>query len=99
MNVDVRYIESIDSMSDIRLLLPKLKKLGVKHINYINPVDSWIQKRLNQGCEDQKLSFEKFESPLFINTESDLKYFFRRDKKNIIKLPFTKTNEKNILYY
>ena len=46
MNVDVRYIESIDSMSDIRLLLPKLKKLGVKHINYINPVDSWIQKRV-----------------------------------------------------
>ena len=83
LNVDVRYIESIDSMSDIRLLLPKLKKLGVKHINYIDPVDSWIQKRLNQGFEDQELSFEKFESPLFINTESDLKYFFRRDKKKI----------------
>ena len=27
MNIDVRYIESIDSISDIRLLLSKLKKM------------------------------------------------------------------------
>ena len=27
MNIDVHYIESIDSLSDIRFLLPKLKKM------------------------------------------------------------------------
>ena len=29
MNIDVFYIESIDSISDIRLLLSKLKKMGL----------------------------------------------------------------------
>ena len=27
MNIDVHYIESIDSLSDIRFLIPKLKKM------------------------------------------------------------------------
>ena len=82
MKVDVHYIESIDSLSDIRLLIPALKKNGVKHINYIDPVDSWIQKRINQCCEEQDMSFERFASPLFINTEDDLnEFFYSREKK------------------
>jgi len=94
MNIDVHYIESIDSLSDIRLLLPKLKKNGVKHINYIDPVDSWIQKRLNHVCNDQKISYKKFASPLFINTESDLKDFFRIDKKKYHQTTFYKDQRK-----
>ena len=94
MNIDVHYIESIDSLSDIRLLLPKLKKNGVKHINYIDPVDSWIQKRLNHVCNDQKISYKKFASPLFINTESDLKDFFRTDKKKYHQTTFYKDQRK-----
>ena len=72
----------------------KAKKNGVKHINYIDPVDSWIQKRLNQVCNEQKISFEKFASPLFINTESDLKDFFRRDKKKYHQTTFYKDQRK-----
>jgi len=94
MNIDVHYIESIDSLSDIRFLLPKLKKNGVKHINYIDPVDNWIQKRLNQVCNDQKISYKKFASPLFINTESDLKKFFSRDKKKYHQTTFYKDQRK-----
>ena len=94
MNIDVRYIESIDSMSDIRLLLPKLKKMGVEHINYIDPVDSWIQKRLTQGCAEQKLSFERFASPLFVNTEHDLNEFFMPDKKKYHQTTFYKDQRK-----
>ena len=40
MNLDVYYIESIDSISDIRLLIANLKEIGVKQINYIDPVDT-----------------------------------------------------------
>ena len=94
MNIDVHYIESIDSLSDIRLLLPKLKKNGVKHINYIDPVDSWIQKRLNHVCNDQKISYKKLASPLFMNTESDLKDFFRIDKKKYHQTTFYKDQRK-----
>lgn len=90
MNVDVHYIESIDSISDIRLLIPKLKKIGVNHINYIDPVDDWIQKRLNQGCSEQKLSYKKFSTPLFINTEYDLNNFFTKNKNKYYQTPFYK---------
>ena len=49
---------------------------------------------MNQGCIDQKLSFKKFSSPLFINTESDLKDFFRRDKKKYHQTTFYKDQRK-----
>ena len=94
MKVDVHYIESIDSLSDIRLLIPELKKNGVKHINYIDPVDCWIQKRINQCCEEQDMSFERFASPLFINTEDDLSAFFTRDKKKYHQTTFYKAQRK-----
>ena len=94
MNIDVHYIESIDSISDIRLLIPKLKKIGVNHINYIDPVDDWIQKRLNQGCSEQKLSYKKFSTPLFINTEYDLNNFFTKNKNKYYQTPFYKDQRK-----
>ena len=94
INIDVHYIESIDPLSDIRFLLPKLKKNGVEHVNYIDPVDSWIQKRLNQVCKEQKISFKTFASPLFINTETDLKDFFRPDKKKYHQTTFYKDQRK-----
>ena len=98
MNLDVHYIESIDSISDIRLLIANLKEIGVKQINYIDPVDGWIQKRLNQSCSENKITTKQFPSPLFINTQEDLKSFFTNDKKNTTKQPFIKTSEKSILY-
>ena len=60
INLDVHYIESINPISDIRLLISKLKEIGVKHINYIDPVDMWIQKRLNQSCSENKITTKQF---------------------------------------
>jgi deoxyribodipyrimidine photolyase-related protein len=94
MNLDVHYIESIDPISDIRLLIAKLKEIGVKHINYIDPVDGWIQKRLNQSCSENKITTKQFPSPLFINTQEDLKNFFTNDKKKYHQTTFYKDQRK-----
>ncbi len=94
MNLDVHYIESIDPISDIRLLIDKLKEIGVKHINYIDPVDGWIQKRLNQCCSENKITTKQFPSPLFINTQEDLKNFFTNDKKKYHQTTFYKDQRK-----
>ena len=91
---DVCYIESIEPISDIRLLIPKLKKNGVKQINYIDPVDFWIQKRLISCCSKENLILKKFSSPLFINTEHDLKDFFRPDKNKFYQTTFYKNQRK-----
>ena len=94
MNIDVHYIESIDSISDIRLLIANLKEIGVKQINYIDPVDGWIQKRLNQSCSENKITTKQFPSPLFINTQEDLKNFFTNDKKKYHQTTFYKDQRK-----
>jgi deoxyribodipyrimidine photolyase-related protein len=94
MNLDVHYIESIDPISDIRLLIAKLKEIGIKHINYIDPVDGWIQKRLNQSCSENKITTKQFPSPLFINTQEDLKNFFTNDKKKYHQTTFYKDQRK-----
>ena len=94
INLDVHYIESIDSISDIRLLIANLKERGVKQINYIDPVDEWIQKRLNQSCSENKITAKQFPSPLFINTQEDLKSFFTTDKKKYNQTTFYKDQRK-----
>lgn len=94
MNFEVHYVESIEPISDIRLLVSKLKELGVKHINYINPVDGWIQKRLHKSCLENKINSKQYPSPLFINTQEDLSDFFRSNKKKYHQTTFYKEQRK-----
>ena len=42
-NLEVHYVEATETISDIRLLIPKLKQQGVAHINYIDPTDYCLQ--------------------------------------------------------
>ena len=49
---------------------------------------------MTQGCAEQKLSFERFASPLFINTEHDLNEFFTPDKKKYHQTTFYKDQRK-----
>ena len=71
-NREVTYVESIQKISDIRELLPALKKQGISHINYIDPTDNWLNKRIQEGCKALGISFKTMENPLFLNTKEDL---------------------------
>lgn len=86
--LEVNYIESHEVISDIRLLIPQLKRQGIKHINYIDPTDNWLEKRLNKGCNETGITCTKYNSPLFLNTKEDLKGFFRKDKKKYHQTTF-----------
>ncbi len=91
----VHYIEATEIISDIRNLIPHLKKKGVEHINYIDPTDNWLQKRLNIGFTENNLTSTQYNSPLFINTKDDLSTFFRTDKKKYHQTTFYKEQRKN----
>ena len=65
-NREVTYVESIQKISDIRELLPALKKQGISHINYIDPTDNWLNKRIQEGCKALGISFKTMENPLFL---------------------------------
>jgi deoxyribodipyrimidine photolyase-related protein len=87
-NVEVQYIESAHEISDIRFLVPYLKKQGVHSVNYIDPVDNWLQKRLDKGFLDSGIQGKQYASPLFLNSKEDLSAFFRSDKKKYHQTTF-----------
>jgi len=78
--IEVHYIEAIDEISDVRLLITALKEKGVAQIEYIDPIDNWLQKRLEKGCIENNIKRKVFDSPMFLNTKEDLAVFFRKDK-------------------
>ncbi len=98
-NKEVHYIEAIDDNSDIRKLIPHAKQQGITHINYIDPVDNWLQKRIQNSCKENYISTTVFDSPLFLNTKEDLSVFFRRDKKKYHQTTFytEQRKQRNIL--
>lgn len=93
-NIEVVYIESIQKISDIRELIPNLNSEGVAKINYIDPVDDWLQKRLEKSCAKVNIEKAIFDSQLFLNSKEDLQPFFRSDKKKYHQTNFYKDQRK-----
>lgn len=77
----VNYIESANELSDIRKLLPHLKKNGTEEIHFADVVDNWLDKRIKQTAE--KIGLKCFEYPTqdFLNSKSDLKEYFEDRKR------------------
>ena len=100
-NIDltVCYVEATEAISDIRQLIPELKHQGIEHINYIDPTDNWLQKRIDKSCLENNISTTVYNSPLFLNTKEDLAAFFRNDKKKYQQTTFytEQRKKRNIL--
>ena len=91
--IEVIYINSFDSQSDIREFLKHLK---AKQINIYNPIDNWLEKRISSTCKENDISINFYENPLFINKEDELLPFFSPTKKKFFQTPFYK-NQRNRL--
>lgn len=90
---EVHYIEAQSENADIRELLSHLKKEGIQEINFVNPVDNWLEKRITKSAETSDIRKNIFETPMFLNTDEDLKDFFKTDKKKFHQTTFY-TNER-----
>jgi len=77
----VYYVEAVEDISDIRLLIPNLENNGVTHINYIDPTDNWLQKRLDNATAKTGITTTSYDSPLFLNTKEERSNFFKTDQK------------------
>lgn len=86
--LEVHYVESKERISDIRLLIPHLKLQGFANLNYIDPVDNWLQKRLNQGLRDTGIQGKQHPSPMFLNSKEELASFFSIEKKKYHQTTF-----------
>ena len=87
-SIEVNYIEAIDKKSDIRTLIPFLKKQGITHINYIDTTYDWLQKRIEKGSLENDISIKKYNSPLFLNTKKEISALITKDNKKYHQTPF-----------
>tara|TARA_B100000795_G_C22786304_1_gene434779 strand:+ start:566 stop:2053 length:1488 start_codon:yes stop_codon:yes gene_type:complete len=97
--LEVFYIEATADLADIRFLIPELKRKGVENINYIDPTDNWLQKRLLNSCSKYGIKTIQHQSPLFLNSKEELAVFFRKDKKKFHQTTFytEQRKKRNIL--
>ncbi|MBW6492235.1 MAG: cryptochrome/photolyase family protein [Lentimicrobium sp.] len=78
---EVEYIYAQHELSDIRKLIPKIRKEGVSQIFYTDVVDYWLDKRLQKSAEENRIELTRFDSPTFLNTKQDLNEWFGNRKK------------------
>jgi deoxyribodipyrimidine photolyase-related protein len=77
----VNYIDSNDSNSDIRRLLPFLHQQGVNTIHYADVTDNWLEKRITKKCKELSMLQQVYTSPMFLNTGEELQEYFSRQKR------------------
>ena len=95
-NKNVIYLDFSDLNSDIRELIPYLKKQGCQKINYIDTNDNYLERRLSQTAKNQKIQLHKTESPMFLNSSVDLKTFFDSKKKKFYQTSFYISQRKKL---
>ena len=74
----VQYIESIDTICDIRLLLKHLAHQGTTTIHFVDVVDNWLEKRLVNAGKQLNIQLVKYTSPNFLNTLENIADFFNK---------------------
>ncbi|MGV6831691.1 MAG: cryptochrome/photolyase family protein [bacterium] len=90
----VHYIEAKDERNDVRTLIKALREQGAEKFHYCDVVDNWLEKHINSVTEESERSV--YDSPLFINTNEDLKQFFRKDKKSFFQTSFYKKERQRL---
>jgi len=89
---EIEYIDSLNEESEIRYLLKELLIKNVKKINYIDPCDNWLNKRMKSVSSQIKIN--RIESPQFLNSEKDNLTFFNPSKKKYFQTSFYKNQRR-----
>jgi len=85
---NVCYIEANSDLSDIRALIGHLIKQNAHIIHYIDPVDDWLEKRIQNACSKHSISCKKYKTDSFLNTGDELHSFFKPDKNKFSQTSF-----------
>ncbi len=72
---EIDYVNSSDSVSDIRELIIQLKAQGIKAVHFVEVEDQWLKQRLFMACRKQDIVPIEYPSPTFVNTTADLENY------------------------
>jgi len=88
LGLDLNYIQATEDRSDIRLLIKQLGQEGIESVNFVDPTDYLLNRRIEKSCAQHHIATKKLPSPMFLNSEDDLLTFFRKDKKKYHQTSF-----------
>ena len=88
LGFDVCYVQAAEERSDVRLLISELGQNGIEDICYLDPIDCWLDLRIEKSCVQYHIKMKKLSSPMFLNTSDELLPFFRSDKKKYHQTSF-----------
>ena len=91
---EIEYINSIDKNSDIRILLREINSKKIKQINFIDPCDNWLNKRIDGECKSIKIN--RIKSDQFLNSIEENETFFHPSKKKFFQTSFYKLQRKKM---
>ena len=94
--VEVIYVDSYNENSDVRNFLINTE---ISKINIYHPEDNWLEKRIKETCQINKIEIKIYENPLFLTSRDSLFPFFNPEKKKLFQTSFYKNQRKkfNIL--
>jgi len=87
-NIDITYIENKNSLSDVRNLIKYLKKEKFDNITYINCVDNYLDSRIQDVSKENNIKIKILESPMFLNSKSEIDVFFGNNKSKFLHSSF-----------
>ena len=94
--VEVIYVDSNNENSDVRNFLNNTE---ISKVNIYHPEDNWLEKRIKETCQINKIEIKIYENPLFLTSRDSLFPFFNSEKKKLFQTSFYKNQRKkfNIL--
>jgi len=78
--LEVHYIESIKAQNKIELLLEKLDSKKIKKIHFVDPVDSWLLKKIQSSAKKYDIELIIYNCPNFLNSLKDVAAYFSNKK-------------------
>lgn len=93
-NIKVNYIEAKSELADIRNFGKEIQSKNINKIYLIDPTDEWLENRIKAVTAE--IDLKVYQSPLFINSKSDLSHFFKKDKTSYFQTTFYKQQRKKL---
>ena len=97
--LDVSYVNSYDKESSIIELIKNISNQGYQKVEIYDPVDYLLDRRIKRVSKELNIDLVVHESKLFINSNEELKYFFKESKQKFFQTSFYKSErrKRNIL--
>ncbi len=74
---NVQYIDAQQKQSDIQHFSELLESLAIQSIDYYDPTDDWLSKRIKKCISKLNVHSTEYDSPNFFNTREDIFNFFK----------------------